>query len=87
MDSEGNRLASVNQIAAAVHNHVSNDLLAVTQFLDQVAEERGKVDFQIDEVLLEQQSDYFDGGQRDLEVDIRDELIDEAEEGGRCLLC
>ena len=34
LDGEGDRLASVDQVAAAIHNHVSNHLLAIAQFFD-----------------------------------------------------
>ena len=35
---------------------------------------------------MQQKGDHFDGSKRDLEVYVRDELLDEAEEGGGGLL-
>ena len=83
--SEGHRFAPVDQIAAAVHDHVTYDLLAIAELFNQVAQEAGEVDLQIDKILLQEHSHDFDGGEGDFEVYIRDELVDEAQEGRCCL--
>jgi len=75
-----NRLTLRNHAIAAFHDHVADNLLTVAHFLDQVAQKRLEVLLQIDKFLLQEQGDDFDGGQRDLKVDVRDELLDEAEE-------
>ena len=51
---------SINKIAAAQHNLISHDLLAIAKFFDKIAQERGKVDLEIDEVLLQKQGHDFD---------------------------
>lgn len=52
LGGEGSWFATIYQIAAAVHNHVTDDLLAVTKFLYQVAQQDVEIDFQIYEVFL-----------------------------------
>jgi len=42
---KGNRFASIDHTAAAFHDHVSDDLFAITQLFNQVAKERCEVDF------------------------------------------
>ena len=39
------------------------------------------------QVLLQHDRHDLDRGQRDLKVDVRDELLNEAKEGVRCRLC
>lgn len=79
-------LAPCDQVAAALHDDVADDLLAIAELLNQVSQEALKVHLQVNHVLLEQQGHHFDRGERDLEVDVRDELVDEAQEGRRHLL-
>lgn len=60
LGSEWHWFAPIDQIAAAIHNHVSDHLLAVAEFLDKVAQKRVEIELKIDEVLLKQESHYFD---------------------------
>ena len=75
---EGHWLVLRNQVVTAVHDHIADDLLAVTKFLDQVAEEGRKVRLRAQQILLQQDRHDLDRRQRDLKVDVRDELLDEA---------
>ena len=75
-----------NQVVAAFHDHVSYDLLAIAKLLDQVAEQGRKVHLRGEQLLLEHDRHDLDRGQRDLKVDVRDELLDEAEESVSCRL-
>jgi len=84
---KGHRFASIDHTAAAFHHHISDDLFAITEFFDQVAQKRCEVDFQVDQIFLQEQSHDFDGRQRDLKVYVRHELVNKAKECGGCLLC
>ncbi len=53
------RFAAVNHTTAAFHDHVSNDLFAVAEFLNEVANKRCEVDFEIDQILLQKDSHDF----------------------------
>lgn len=75
---EWSRFTSINQIAAACHDFVPHDLLAIAQLFDKVAQERGEVDLEIDKVLLQKQCHDFYRCKRYFEVDIRNVLINEA---------
>ena len=54
LTGERDRLTTIYQIAAALHDHVSYNLLAVAELLYQVAQQRVEVDLKIDEVFLEE---------------------------------
>ena len=83
---KGNRFASIDHTAAAFHDHISDDLFAIAEFFNEVAQKRREVDFQVDQIFLQEQSHDFYGGKRDLKVYVRHELVDEAQKCGRCLL-
>ena len=76
-----------NQVVAAFHDHISHNLLAIAELLNQVAQQGRKVHLWAQQVLLQHDRHDLDRGQRDLKVDVRDELLNEAKEGVRCRLC
>lgn len=86
LGGEGSRLATIYQIAAAIHNHVTDDLLTIAQFLYQVAQQDVEIDFQIYEVLLQKHCYDFDRGQGDLEVDVGNEYLNVAKKSCSGLL-
>lgn len=76
-----------NQVVAAFHDHISHNLLTIAELLNQIAQQRRKVHLWAQQVLLQHDRHDLDRGQRDLKVDVRDELLDEAEESVSCRLC
>ena len=53
-------LPTLYQIAAAVHDHIPHDLFGVAQLLNKIAQQRVKVDLQVDQVFLQQDCYDFD---------------------------
>ena len=45
-------LTAVYQIAAALHNRVSDNLFTITELLNQITQQRRKVDFQVHQIVL-----------------------------------
>ena len=85
LTSKSHRLASVDEVAAAFHDHISDHLFRVRQLFNEIAKQRSEVELQIDEVFLQQNGHNLDRGKWDFEVDICDELVDEAKESCSCL--
>jgi hypothetical protein len=50
--SEWHRLTAIDHAAAAFHDHIADDLFAIAEFLNKIADKGCEIDFEIDQVLL-----------------------------------
>ena len=70
--------SALNHLVATFQNHVSHHLLTIAQLLNKMGQNWTEVLLQVHQVLLQEQSHYFDRGKANFEIDVRNKFVNEA---------